>query len=65
MSYVLNDNLPDTKEKETNMVKVVRCKDCLLRYTNKCVLHDQAFPVNKGNNWFCADGAATVEHIYG
>ena len=37
-------------------VLVVRCKDCALRFTDKCVLHDQAFPVNKDNNWFCADG---------
>lgn len=37
-------------------IPVVRCKDCILRFTNKCVLHDQAFPVNKGDDWFCADG---------
>ena len=37
-------------------LKIVRCKDCILRFTNKCVLHDQAFPVNKGDDWFCADG---------
>lgn len=39
-----------------DMEEVVRCKDCVLRYTDKCVLHDQAFPINKGSNWFCADG---------
>lgn len=36
--------------------ELVRCEDCALRFTDKCVLHDQAFPVYKGNNWFCADG---------
>lgn len=41
---------------KVDMVEVVRFKDCALRFTDKCVLHDQAFPVNKGNNWFCADG---------
>lgn len=41
---------------KVDMVEVVRCKDCAFRYTNKCVLHDQAFPVNKPNDWFCADG---------
>lgn len=50
------------KEKETNMVEVVRCNNCLLRYTNKCVLHDQAFPINKGDNWFCADGKRREEN---
>lgn len=39
-----------------DMEEVVRCKDCVLRYTDKCVLHDQAFPVNKPNKWYCADG---------
>ena len=42
--------------RKADMVEVVRCKDCTLRYTNKCVLHDQAFPVNKPDDWFCADG---------
>lgn len=42
--------------KNGQISEVVRCRDCLLRYTNKCVLHDQAFPINKGSNWFCADG---------
>ena len=36
--------------------ELIRCVDCTLRYTNECVLHDQAFPVNKGDDWFCADG---------
>lgn len=39
-----------------NAPEIVRCNNCVLRFTNKCVLHDQAFPVNKGNDWFCADG---------
>ena len=37
-------------------VEVVRCKYCMLRFTEKCVLHDQAFPINKGDDWFCPDG---------
>lgn len=41
---------------KVDMVEVVRCKDCVLRFTEKCTLHDQAFPINKGNDWFCADG---------
>ena len=36
--------------------ELIRCEDCTLRYTNKCVLYDQAFPVNKPDDWFCADG---------
>ena len=44
------------KEKETSMVEIVRCKYCVLRFTEKCALHDQAFPINKGDDWFCADG---------
>ena len=39
----------------------VQCKDCILRHTDKCVLFDQAFPVNKGNDWFCADGVRSVK----
>lgn len=42
--------------KKADVVEIVRCTDCALRFTDKCVLHDQAFPVNKGNKWFCADG---------
>jgi len=41
---------------KVDMVEVVRCKDCILRFTEKCILHDKAFPINKGNKWFCADG---------
>ena len=41
---------------KVDMVEVVRCKYCVLRFTEKCVLQDQAFPINKGANWFCADG---------
>jgi len=41
---------------KVDMVEVIRCKDCVLRFTEECVLHDQTFPINKGNKWFCADG---------
>ena len=41
---------------EIDVFKVIRCKDCALRFTILCVLYDQAFPVDKGNYWFCADG---------
>lgn len=40
----------------TPVRELVRCKDCVLRFTNECALQNQAFPVNKGNDWFCADG---------
>lgn len=43
----------ECKDYEPNLI---RCADCKLRFTNKCVLHDQPFPINKGNDWFCADG---------
>lgn len=42
--------------------ELIRCIDCKLRFTNKCVLHDQAFPINKGNNWFCADGERRINN---
>ena len=45
------------KKKVHDQDAIVRCKYCALRFTKKCPLHDQAFPINKGDNWFCADGA--------
>ena len=41
---------------EDRDAEIVRCKYCVLRFTEECALHDQAFPINKGDDWFCADG---------
>ena len=47
------------KPKETNMVEVVRCKDCKHRHslTGTCVNIDGAcFQNYVGDDWYCADG---------
>lgn len=42
------------KEKETNMVEVVRCKDC--KHWNKSTGHCPYNSIFTVDNWFCADG---------
>lgn len=42
-------NVPD-------LVAIIRCKDCKLRYEIMCPLTKYNFPDDKGDMWFCADG---------
>ena len=58
----LKSDLHEMLEVVSGRLNVVRCKNCILRFTEKCILHDQAFPINKGNDWFCADGERRTDN---